>query len=157
MLLCFLADKPHLLKNIILTQPNTYGIHAVGMYVHGVRRHVFIDDNILCHQGRPIFSQPVDGTFMWPCLIEKAWLKVRGYASHQILVTSPLEVFQHFLEYPCASYNLSKMEREVYRKLKKGLQESRDSGVMVTSKQVPHHKIGLSGRRSYYLKCMFEF
>jgi hypothetical protein len=49
MLLCFLADKPHLIKNIILTQANTYGICAVAMYFEGLRRHVFIDDYILCY------------------------------------------------------------------------------------------------------------
>lgn len=89
MLLCFLADKPHLVKDIILTEPNTYGIHAVGMYVHGVKRHIFIDDYTLCYKEKPIFSQPVRGVYMWTSLIEKAWLKVRGYASNRILVTSP--------------------------------------------------------------------
>jgi hypothetical protein len=59
------------------------------MYYKGVRKHVYIDDYILCHEDKPIFSQPVGGA-MWPCLIEKAWLKVKGYSSHQILVTSPL-------------------------------------------------------------------
>jgi hypothetical protein len=94
---------------------------------------------------------------MWPCLIEKAWLKVRGYASHQILISSPLEAFHHFLQYPYASYNLVKMEAGVYQKLKEGLLERSDNGIMATSRQEPHHKIGLSGRRSYYFKCVIEF
>jgi hypothetical protein len=94
MFLCFLADKPQLIKRIILTEPNTYGIHAVSMYVQGVKKHIYIDDNTLCYKDKPIFSQPINGIYMWPCIIEKAWLKVKGYASNKILVTSPIEVFQ---------------------------------------------------------------
>lgn len=91
------------------------------MYVHGERKNVFIDDYILCDQIKPIFSQPVEGEYMWPCLIEKAWLKVGGYSSNQIQVTSPISVFQHFFQYPCANYNLSKMDSHTFDKLKKSI------------------------------------
>ena len=48
--LCFLADHSSLIKEIILTEANTYGICVVNMYIQGVRTPIFIDDYILCHQ-----------------------------------------------------------------------------------------------------------
>jgi len=32
--LCFLADHPHLIKQLILNEPNTYGIYAIKMNIN---------------------------------------------------------------------------------------------------------------------------
>ena len=88
--LCFLADNSHLIRDLVITSPNTFGIHAIYMYINGVRTPIYIDDYILCFKDRPIFSQPIKGTYMWPCILEKAWQKVKGYGSKKISITSPI-------------------------------------------------------------------
>lgn len=48
------------------------------------------------------------------------------------------------------------MEEEAYRKLK-AILRGREQAMIAISRQEPRHKIGLSGRRSYYLKFLFTF
>ncbi len=69
MLLCFLAQHPHLLSNIILTDINSYGICVVRMNVEAKREYIYIDDYTLCAEKTPLFSQPIRGIYMWPCLL----------------------------------------------------------------------------------------
>lgn len=47
--LCYLADHPELIKTIILTGPNSYGIASIYMVHEGRRRPIYIDDYILCN------------------------------------------------------------------------------------------------------------
>ena len=68
-LLCFLADHPHLIPKIILTQPSSYGIHVVHMNIDGRKEHIYIDDYILCNEKMPFFSQPIKSIYLWPCLL----------------------------------------------------------------------------------------
>lgn len=82
--LCFLAENPHLLNEILLTEPNTYGIHALRMNVGSKKEFIFIDDYIICCDRAPLFSQPIKGIYMWPCLLEKAWFKVKGSIAKKI-------------------------------------------------------------------------
>jgi hypothetical protein len=60
--LCFLADKPSLIKNIILSSANSYGIHCIKANRSGKPVLFFVDDYILCRYCRlknePVFSQP---------------------------------------------------------------------------------------------------
>lgn len=129
------------------------------MYIQGIRKPIFIDDYILCYKDRPIFSQPINGIYMWPCLLEKAWQKVKGYGSKKISITSPVQVFQHFFVYPFAFYSLSSLQQRSYDSLikKSGLSLNKNRSCIVTSKKQPHHKIGLSGGKHFYLKCVFTF
>jgi hypothetical protein len=46
--LCFLADRPHIIDDLILTKENTYGIHVVQMIINDVAVPIYIDDYILC-------------------------------------------------------------------------------------------------------------
>lgn len=46
--LCFLADRPHIIEDLILTKENTYGLHAVQMIINDVLVPIYIDDYILC-------------------------------------------------------------------------------------------------------------
>lgn len=46
---CYLADNPDLIDRIILTNPNSYGIHAIYVVHEGKREVLFIDDYILCN------------------------------------------------------------------------------------------------------------
>ena len=91
--LCFLADKPHLIQKIITTEPNTYGLHTVEAYREGTPHSFIIDDYILCSDGKPVFSQPCKMRSMWPCLVEKAWLKIKGNTAKRVEQTSPEELF----------------------------------------------------------------
>jgi hypothetical protein len=76
---CYLADNPDLIDRIILTKPNSYGIHAVYVVYEGKREILFIDDYILCNSQGPFFSKPIKYADMWTCLIEKAWLKLNSF------------------------------------------------------------------------------
>ena len=90
-LLCFLADHPQLLGKIIMTDPNSYGIHVVRMNVGEKKEYIYIDDYVLCASDRqPLFAQPIRGIYMWPCLLEKAWFKVKGYIDQRIKKNSPV-------------------------------------------------------------------
>ena len=87
--LCFLSDKPNLIQKIIVTDENTYGIHGIEAYRDGKLTQFVIDDYILCKDGRPMFCQPCKMRYMWPCLIEKAWLKIRGNSVQKGLANQP--------------------------------------------------------------------
>jgi hypothetical protein len=94
--LCFLADNPNLIKDIFLTEANSYGIHCVSMNINSIRQPVYIDDYILCEERLPFFTQPTKGRnerFMWTCLLEKAWMKANGTIAKAIRKTEPVEVF----------------------------------------------------------------
>ncbi len=87
--LCFIADNLHLIRQIILTEPNSYGIHCIKAYVDSVRQPIFIDDYILCSDRLPLFSQPVrsgENKYMWTCLLEKAWIKINGSITRAITI-----------------------------------------------------------------------
>lgn len=81
--LCFLADKPTLIQKIITSAENSYGLHAISAYREGRQINFVIDDYILCRDKglgklEPVFSQPQKNMYMWPCLLEKAWFKLKG-------------------------------------------------------------------------------
>lgn len=98
--LCFLSDKTNLIQKIITTNENSYGLHCIEAYRHGKPIHFLIDDYILCKDGKPIFTQPCKMRYMWPCLIEKAWLKMRGNLEKRVEQTSPEELFETFIPLP---------------------------------------------------------
>lgn len=88
--LCFLADKPALIKKIINTNENSYGIHCIEAYQEGKVTHLFIDDYILCRENKtPVFSQPNNSIYMWPCILEKAWLKIKGNSARKVEQDTP--------------------------------------------------------------------
>lgn len=104
-LLCFLAEHPQLIGNLIMTESNSYGIAVVRMNVGSRREFIYIDDYMLCSGKVPLFSQPVKGIYMWPCLLEKAWLKVNGHIEQRIQKQSPEEIIRAFLSYPLSTYH----------------------------------------------------
>jgi hypothetical protein len=75
--LCFLSQHKSLIDQVVSTEPNNYGIAAIHIHSQGNSNFLYIDDYILCCDKRPIFTQPIDGMYMWPCLVEKAWLKIK--------------------------------------------------------------------------------
>jgi hypothetical protein len=44
---------------------------------------------------------------MWPCLLEKAWFKVKGYMSRKIEKKSPIEIIKSFLSFPIKTFMLA--------------------------------------------------
>jgi hypothetical protein len=68
---------------------------------------LFIDDYVLCHNKKPLFSKPVKYTDMWPCLLEKAWFKIKSFFKSKITEVNPFEVFTTFLSYPVKRYSLT--------------------------------------------------
>lgn len=87
--LCFLSNKPNLIRKIILTEENTFGLHCVEAYVHGLKRLILFDDYILCKDGKPMFSKPCKMIYMWPSILEKAWFKVKGSFTKRVEENSP--------------------------------------------------------------------
>ncbi len=91
--LCYLADNQHLLKNIILTEKNTYGLHLVNMIAHAKSHIVAVDDYTLCSEDSTLFTEPIihlGKPYLWPLIIEKAWLKMKGLSA-KILEQSEVE------------------------------------------------------------------
>ena len=79
-----LLERPYERKELLMTGPNNYGMAVVRMKVGPKYEFVFIDDYVLCHDKRPLFSQPIKSIYMWPCLLEKAWLKAKGNTGKRI-------------------------------------------------------------------------
>ena len=158
--LCYLADHSELIENIILTGSNSYGLHSVYIVHEGRRRPIYIDDYILCHETGPIFSQPIKDTDMWPCLLEKAWFKYKSSLKGGIDKINPIELFRTFLMFPMKPVYLDGSKEYNHKLVKKHLVQPflnhPNGGTIVTSKNVPEHKIGLSGRRHYYLMRIFD-
>lgn len=156
--LCFLSQHNSLIRQVVSTEPNNYGIAAIHTHSQGNSSFLYIDDYILCSDKRPIFAQPIEGKYMWPCLVEKAWLKIKRSLQHRIQKGSPAEIFQTFLTYPLKTYKLGKDKAESKALLAKTILVLHpDEGCFVTSKKEPEHKIGLSGRQHFYLLKAFEF
>ena len=97
---------------------------------------------------------------MWPCLIEKAWLKIRGNSIKRVEQTSPEELFETFLPLPIQKFYLDEGVNSASKNLLSAIFENYDQknkGYIVTSKKNPEHEIGLSGRKHFYLLCAFVF
>ena len=47
-----------------------------------------IDDYILCREPnpklQPMFTQPQKNIYMWPCILEKAWFKIKGNSAKRV-------------------------------------------------------------------------
>lgn len=48
-----------------------------------------MDDYVLCTSEGPIFTQPVKNIYLWPNVIEKAWLKTTGFTEKIIEKSTP--------------------------------------------------------------------
>jgi hypothetical protein len=52
---------------------------------------------MLCREApgkpEPVFAQPQKNMYMWPCVIEKAWLKFKGSSLKRLEQNSPEELF----------------------------------------------------------------
>jgi hypothetical protein len=102
---------------------------------------------------------------MWTCLLEKAWLKVNGNINTTILKIDPQEAFRAFLSYPMRTYvmkegknNDSDADAENIRILQTNLHNLQSNkGCIITTKKSPRHKIGISGRKNFYLIKSFDF
>jgi len=158
--LCYLADHPEIIDKVLLTGSSSYGIASIFMVHEGKRRPIYIDDYCLCHDGGPLFSQPINQTDMWPCLLEKAWFKYKSALNTSIDKIHPIELFKSFLMFPMRPIYLDETPEEnkklVEEHLINPLLNRRNSGTIVSSKLKPEHKIGLSGRKHYYLMKVFE-
>lgn len=157
--LCYLSDNPELIDRIILTHRNSYGIAALQVIYDGRREVLFIDDYILCHNNKPLFSKPVKYSDMWPCLLEKAWFKIKSCLKSKIIAVHPVEVFTTFLSYPIKRYTLTDSAKDnrtlVGKYLMGGQSFGRGFGCIITSKVRPNHKIGLSGSKHFYFLRAF--
>lgn len=98
---------------LIKTNPNTFGFHLVSAFVNGHEQDIIIDDLFLCHNEVPIFSQPCRGKYLWPLILEKTWLKVRGGLDHRVEQGSPEQVFDTFLRFPTQKIILDDGPREM--------------------------------------------
>lgn len=76
MFLIMLSQNPELIDKTIELSENSFGLNVIRMYLHGVEKHILIDDYILCDdRSVPVFSQ-AEKNQAWPLLIEKCWMKV---------------------------------------------------------------------------------
>eukprot|EP00759_Apiculatamorpha_spiralis_P037670 PhF_6_TR37471/c0_g1_i1/m.55178 len=58
---------------------NPYGFYVVRFEVDGHTRFVAVDDYVpIGSDGKPIFMQPMENTYIWPCILEKAFAKILG-------------------------------------------------------------------------------
>ena len=146
--LCYLADHPEIIDKVLLTGSNSYGIASIFMVHEGKRRPIYIDDYCLCNDGGPLFSQPINQTDMWPCLLEKAWFKYKSALHTSIDKIHPIELFKSFLMFPMRPIYLDETPEEnkklVEEHLINPLLNRPNSGTIVSSKLKPEHKIGLS-------------
>lgn len=67
-----------------------------------------VDDLILCEHGKPLFAQPVLNQYMWPCILEKAWIKMKGSSMKRIVKSPPEEVFETFFNFPVQQIQIEK-------------------------------------------------
>jgi len=92
---------------------------------------------------------------MWPCLLEKAWFKIKSCFNSKITSVHPIEVFTTFLSYPIKRYTLTDSatynRNLVAKYLINGQAFGKGFGCVITSKITPNHKIGLSGSKHFYL------
>lgn len=72
--------EPAFIRALITPQTVTaYGIYTVKFFIDGTWRYVVVDDYIpVRSDGSPCFTGPVDGTYFWSCLLEKAVAKLHG-------------------------------------------------------------------------------
>ena len=96
----FLKQNPELIEEIILTKKNTYGLHALRIYINNQEEHILIDDKFLCTSGdlKCVFSQPLEQQ-IWPLIIEKAWIKYAGSLT-DIEYRQPFEPYKLFTNRP---------------------------------------------------------
>ena len=102
-----MAQPQELIEKVIVTGDNSYGLYAVETTINNEVQYVYIDDYVLCQEKRPLFSQPIHQACIWPCLIEKAWLKAKGHMARKIHKIWPREVFQSFLPFPMKTHTLT--------------------------------------------------
>ena len=128
------------------------------MNINSLQQPIYIDDYVLCLERLPLFVQPVKGQYMWTCLLEKAWLKVNGNVNKTILKIDPQEVFRAFLSYPMRTYFMKDNEEDDIKILQSTLYNLPSTkGCVITTRKSPKHKIGISGRKNFYLIKTFEF
>lgn len=68
-------------------------MQCIEAYRNGKVINFLVDDYILCRETngtiQPVFSQPQKNMYMWPCILEKAWFKIRGNAAKKVEQNSP--------------------------------------------------------------------
>jgi len=72
---------------------------------------------------------------MWPCLLEKAWFKVKGNTAKIIQKNSPEEVLEAFLNCPIQKYLLDPELSKARSVLKEIIQPKSNKGYIVTSRR----------------------
>jgi hypothetical protein len=158
--LCFLADKPTLIQKIICTDENTYGLSCIEAYRDGKVVHFLIDDQILCREvtGRPepVFAQPQKNMYMWPCIIERAWLKAKGSSLKRLEQNSPEELFETLIPLPIQKYTfqdgMNSLPRSALNDLFAGFDcNGKEKGYILKSKRTVKRDIGISGLKYFYL------
>jgi hypothetical protein len=115
-----------------------------------------VDDLFLCHDNQPLFSQPYKKKYIWPLILEKVWLKIRGSLDHRVEQGVPEDVFDTFLRFPIEKINLENEEVSLETIIKNNLGNLNSNNCYyLTSKKSPKHKLGISGRKSFILLDAF--
>lgn len=60
----------------------------------------------MCKKNKPLFVHPIASKYIWPILIEKAWLKIKGIPVNTIDKQNYMTVFNSFLNLPIKHYIL---------------------------------------------------
>lgn len=76
------------------------------MIIDGEKKSIYIDDRIMCKKKKPLFVHPIEGKYIWPILLEKAWLKIKGIQVNSIDKHNYMSVFNSFLNLPIKHYKL---------------------------------------------------
>ena len=67
----------------------------------------------MCNGDAPIFSQPCRNRYIWPLILEKSWLKIRGSLDHRVEQGTPEDLFDTFLRFPIEKVTLEGENKEV--------------------------------------------
>jgi len=73
-----LAQRPDLIRKIFKTRSaNPEGFYELYYYHNGEKKVMFLDDHVVCKDGKPCFAKP-NGEEIWVMLLEKLMAKFEG-------------------------------------------------------------------------------
>jgi len=73
-----LAGRPELIRKVFKTRSaNPEGFYELYFFENGERKVMFMDDHVVCRDGKPCFANP-NGNEIWVLLLEKLMAKYEG-------------------------------------------------------------------------------
>ncbi|KEG14644.1 calpain-like cysteine peptidase [Trypanosoma grayi] len=73
------TDLETLQNTVLRSHCGSHGVYGLRVHIDGAWRYVIVDDFLpVDSKDNLIFTQPVDGKYFWPCILEKALAKMHG-------------------------------------------------------------------------------